>query len=116
MPHRIFVLAAIVLVGKQGSIVGNSFTEEFSCDITSTIAACTAGAAGHLRAGAVARATGGAQPPAQRRLKSILTGCVVQAKTLMSGTASSCKVEGGSADACLAGLPNRTFRRMNKEV
>jgi hypothetical protein len=89
--------------------------------ITSTIAACTlAGAVGIFAQEQSPAPPAGAQPPATAQApKSILTGCVVQAKTTDGGTAYVLsKVEGGSANMyVLGGASQSDFSaNVNKKV
>jgi hypothetical protein len=89
--------------------------------ITSTIAACTlAGAVGIFAQEQSPAPPTAAQPPAAAQApKSVLTGCVVQAKTTDGGTAYVLsKVEGGSAQMyVLGGASQSDFSaNVNKKV
>jgi hypothetical protein len=88
--------------------------------ITSTIAACTLAGAVGIFAQEQSPAPPAAQPPAAAQApKSILTGCVVQAKTTDGGTAYVLsKVEGGSAQMyVLGGASQSDFSaNVNKKV
>jgi hypothetical protein len=89
--------------------------------ITSTIVACTlVGAVGIFAQEQSPAPPATAQPPAAAQApKSILTGCVVQAKTTDGGTAYVLsKVEGGSAQMyVLGGASQSDFSaNVNKKV
>jgi hypothetical protein len=88
--------------------------------ITSTIAACTLAGAVGIFAQEQQSPAPPAQPPAAAQApKSILTGCVMQAKTTDGGTAYVLsKVEGGSANMyVLGGASQSDFSaNVNKKV
>ena len=88
--------------------------------ITSTIAACTLAGAVGMFAQEQAPAPPAAQPPAAEQApKSILTGCVVQAKTTDGGTAYVLsKAEGGSATMYVLGGSSQSdfAANVNKKV